>query len=199
MIKAIIFDLSEVYLKGLKGAEKHIAPVLQIPEKKVWDALSSPELISFFHGQISEEDYLEAVIKKNKWDINIETLKKLIRKNFEEIEGTREIIEELKRRDYQLGLLSVHTKEWIEYCNKKFDYHKFFDSILYSFEVAVSKPDKRAYEMILKLGKKAEECLFIDDMEKNIQAAREMGINAIVFKNSSQLKKELKSYALSVE
>jgi len=199
MINTIIFDLAEVYLKGVLDVEHYLEPILNIKHNEILDGLGGDELNQLFKGEISEEKYWEEIIKKNNWDISINDLKINIRKNFQEIKGTREIIENLKNQGYRLGLLSVHCKEWVEHCNKKFDYHKLFHSTLYSFEIGLLKPEKKVYQEILnKLGKSALECLFIDDSENNIKAAKELGINTIHFRNAEQLKIDLEKYSISV-
>ncbi len=200
MITTIIFDLSEVYLKGLLGIQHCLEPILKINANKIYPKLKGEELVALFHGELTEEEYWKKIILKNKWKIDINSLKKAARENFEEIEGVREIIKKLKERRFKLGLLSIHTKEWVDYCEKKFDYHKLFHSILYSFEVGISKPDKKIYELILeKLESKPGECIFIDDNEKNLIPAQELGIKTILFKNSKQLRKELTSLLYSSE
>ena len=87
----------------------------------------------------------------------------------------------------------MHAKEWIEYCEKKFDYHKLFDSVLYSFDASALKNGKVIFELILeKLDAKPEQCIFIDDVQGNLDIAKSLGIDTIIFKNSDQLEKELK-------
>jgi epoxide hydrolase-like predicted phosphatase len=192
MITTIIFDLGEVYLYGLFKAYEPLSKSLKISTEKIHNILQGEDLQIFFHGKISEDEYWKRIISKNQWKISIKDIKKIVRKSFKEVEGTREIIEELNKKGYKLGLLSVHTKEWVDHCEKKFDYHKLFHSKLYSFEVALCKPDKRVYELLLeKLKSKPKECLFIDDMIKNVEAAEELGIKAIQFKDAEHLKSEL--------
>ena len=157
------------------------------------------EFKKLMEGKITEDKFWNQIISRNKWTVKINHFKKAIRDNFAEIEGTREIIEKLKNKGYKLGLLSDHAKEWVDYCNKKFDYHKLFHSTQYSFEVECCKTDKKAFKLILKkLGEIPEDCLFIDDNEKNIKVAKSMGLNRIQFKNSEQLKKELKTFAINL-
>lgn len=200
MITTIIFDLAEVYLKGLLGVENFLVTKLRIPAKEIHQKFHGEDLTDFFQGRISEEKYFEKIIIKNKWEISVDFLKDAVRKNFEEIEGTREIIEKLKKKGYKLGLVSVHSKEWIDYCEKKFDYHKLFDSVLYSFEIGICKPDKKIYEKILQeMQVKPTECLFIDDSLINIRYAKELGMNAIQFKNSSQLIEELAILSINID
>lgn len=197
MIKAIIFDLAETLIQGIVSVHEYLEQVLQIEIKH--ENLHINELEELFHGKISEDTYWEAMIRIHGWNISLDKLKKAVRNNFIEITGTRKIIEELKHNGYKLGLLSVHAKEWVEYMNKVYDYHKLFDAISYSYIEAVSKPDKKAYEIILnRLGVKPNESIFIDDNPRFVKAAEAIGIKGIVFKNPQQLREELKKLKIDL-
>lgn len=200
MIKTIIFDLAEVYLNGIIGVERYLEPILGIKDySKAREALDGREFREFMHGKISEEEYWLCIIQKNRWNLKVGDLKKLIRKNFNEIPGTRSIIESLKKNRYKLGLLSVHGKEWIEYCERKYDYHRLFDEVSYSYETGVSKPNRKAYQTILKkLNSRPEESLFIDDSKTNTDAAKAVGLEIIIFENPEQLRMELKNFRVKV-
>lgn len=192
MIKAIIFDLSEVLLTGVKETgealkEKHD---LDTGDKKSPFFVSSME--EFFHGNVSEDEYLDEVLKEYPALESKEKLKNHIRENFREIDGTREVIARLKEKGYKLALLSIHGREWIEDCQQKFNHHDLFDVIAYSYEDKVSKPDKKSYELVIeRLGVKADECIFIDDHLQNIKAAEELGVTGIQFFNAKQLESDL--------
>lgn len=122
-------------------------------------------------------------------------MKNAVRKNFKEINGTRKIIEKLKQKGFRLGLLSNNAKEWVEYCEINYKYHKLFDAVLYSCEVGISKPNKDIFKLILKkLKVKPQETLYIDDYIKNINSAKKLGINAIHFITPSDLKKKLREF-----
>ncbi|MFA5926030.1 MAG: HAD family phosphatase [Parcubacteria group bacterium] len=198
MIKAIIFDLSEVYLRGLLGTH-------EILTKRLKKKIESTELLTkdtkkFFEGKMTEDEFWRTLRNKSKWDIRVKELKKIVRMNFGEIEGTREIIEKLKKRGYKLGLLSVHTREWVAHCEKRFDYHRLFHSIMYSFEAAVCKPERKAYELILeKINSEPGDCLFIDDNLENLVAAEKLGIKTIHFKSAVQLKRDLKKMGVKIK
>ena len=117
-----------------------------------------------------------------------------MRQNFVEIPGTRRIIEELRQKGFKLGLLSVHAREWINYCNRKYHYHHLFNTVLYSFQTGLSKPDPRCYELALKqLTSTASETIYIDDLEKNLIPARQLGMTTIQFSDAPQLKEQLVS------
>lgn len=198
MITTIIFDLGETYINGMMGVEHLLEPILNLKAKDIYPKLHTGDLTSLFHGEITEKEYLKKAINENNWKIGLNQFKKLIRNNFYEIEGVRDIIKELKP-NYKLGIISVHVKEWIEHCNKKFQIHKLFHSTLYSFEVGMQKPDIRMYKLMLKrLNVPPEECLFIDDREKNLIPARKLGIITILFKNAKQLRNKLNKLGIKI-
>lgn len=199
MIKTIIFDLAEVYLHGFVGVENRLTSVLNLEPTEIGARMKGPEFRPYMEGKMTENEFWKSIIDRNNWKINMKEFKKAIRDNFEEIHGTREIIENLKKQGYKLGLLSDHTREWIDYCNKKFDYHKLFHSTQYSFEVECCKTDKKTFEILLeKLGEKPENCLFIDDKLRNVELAKSLKINAIQFKDPEKLKKDLTSFSIKV-
>jgi len=67
-----------------------------------------------------------------------------------------------------------------------------FERIYSKDGVGMKKTDPKAYEFIAKnLGKKVEEILFIDDTEKNVEAAKKAGLQTIVYKSNEQLFKQL--------
>jgi putative hydrolase of the HAD superfamily len=197
MIKTIIFDLGEVYLKGFLGMEHYLEDLFLIPAKEILNKIKNEDFMYLIEGKISEEEYWKRVIRKNSLEIDINLLKQAVRKNFSEIKGTRKIIEKLKLKGYKLGLLSLHAKEWIEYCEEKFSFHKLFDSVLYSFEIDTCSFDETFYkEMLKKLNSKPNECIIIDDEESNLLPAKKLGIKTILFKNPKQLKEQLESLRL---
>jgi FMN phosphatase YigB (HAD superfamily) len=56
----------------------------------------------------------------------------------------------------------------------------------------MEKPDPEIYSAVLNdLNCEADEAIFIDDKEENVNSAREMSINSILYKNFRQLKKDL--------
>ncbi len=191
-ITTIIFDLGETYINTTQGLEARLEPILGRATAQIYSEMQGRDLLEFFRGKISEDEYWARAIRNNGWKADAATLKRAVRENLYEIKGTREIIEALKARGFRLGVLSIHGREWIDYCESRFGYHKFFDSTEYSFEAGVFKPDEKAYLRILKkLGARAEECLFIDDNPGNLPPAEKLGIRTILFRNPIKLKKDL--------
>lgn len=60
------------------------------------------------------------------------------------------------------------------------DMHNLFTNIYYSHEIGFHKPDREAWEYVIKdAGIKPEETLFLDDNIHNIKASQELGFMAI--------------------
>lgn len=58
-----------------------------------------------------------------------------------------------------------------------------FDDIVCSADVGMAKPEARLYALAAeRLGLSASECVFVDDLERNIDAAREAGMHSVHFR-----------------
>lgn len=191
----VVFDLSEVLLSGLLGTEHALAMRLGISSEQI--DFRIPELQLLFEGKISEVSYWESLLRERGWPVDINTLKLMVRENFTEIEGTRKIIKDVRQAGYKVVLFSVHASEWIEFCEEKFRHGEMFELSIYSFEIGLCKPDRAAFDFLLaKVNMPAREILFIDDSERNIQSAGEMGIQTVLFRSANQLRFELVSLGM---
>jgi FMN phosphatase YigB (HAD superfamily) len=73
-----------------------------------------------------------------------------------------------------------------------FPFMKCVEGGTYSFMVGSMKPEPLIYEIaIKKSGFRPEEILFIDDLEANVQAAQNQGINTIHYVDFSSFSQEL--------
>lgn len=89
--------------------------------------------------------------------------------------------ENLKTR-FKLGILSNDVKEWSEYLRKKYNLDRLFELVVISGNVGFRKPCKDIFEILLIRSKaKPNDCIFIDDREKNLETAKNLGIYAIKF------------------
>ncbi len=116
-----------------------------------------------------------------------------------EISGTVEILRALKHAGYRLYGLSNWSAEKFALVETEFPFLQWFDEIVVSGRVGLIKPDPRIFTLLLeKIGLRAEECLFIDDAEKNIVVARELNFQTIHFQSPEQLARELERHGIAV-
>ena len=75
---------------------------------------------------------------------------------------------------------------------KKYGYYYIFDEVILSCEIGYYKPDPKAYDILLKKIRVPPSCcIFIDDREINIKAAKKKGITGITFKSFDDLQIQL--------
>jgi len=108
------------------------------------------------------------------------------------ITGTVEILHRLKKQRYKLYALSNWSAETHQRIRYQYEFFDWFDGIILSGEVKLVKPDPKIYELLLEqAGVPAEDCLFIDDSLKNIEAAKELRFQTIHFQTPEQLETDL--------
>ena len=174
MIKVIAFDLVGVLVN-----EKDIR--LSCTEKK---------LERLFGDNISDDIYLKDAEKivKNKNDI-IPITKNIIEKLYKIKEEN--LIRNLKKKynNIKIIIATNHVTFVKDYIKNNF---KEVDDIIISAQINKIKPDKGFYKYIIdKYLISSEELLFLDDNEKNISSAKEIGINTIYVKKDIALYDEI--------
>ena len=103
-------------------------------------------------------------------------------------------IEELKERGYGVYIISNFGETAFAKCQGALDFLEKTDGAVIKKKKKLVKPDYEIYHLLCrKYGLDERECVFIDDTEKNVKAAREIGMKGIVFHNLAQAKEELKS------
>lgn len=196
MIKAIIFDFAGPIMTW---DNNEIYKKYEIKYSLKTDSLSNL-MDEYLHGaNLGEYENFFDFYKKTKPSINL-TLEKL-NDIFQEAQSTvrvrPEMISYIKilSKKYKIAILSNFTSGLEDLLKDAFIIRHLFDVVVSSYNLKISKPDPKIYyhtlETLEKLNVKADEAVFIDDMERNVQAAKALGIEGIIFKNFYQFKKEL--------
>ena len=116
--------------------------------------------------------------------------------------GAAALVTELHEKGYPLYVLS----------NASQDFHKYFDSIpgseylprerrFVSSDYRLLKPEHEIYQLFFKTYSLApESCVFIDDNPCNVEAARRLGMCAVVHRGDmARLRRELRELGVDVE
>ena len=93
----------------------------------------------------------------------------------------------LRAEGYRMALLTNNVREWELRWRALAPIDEIFELVIDSAFVGMRKPDPEIYELtVTGLGVPASECLFIDDIEVNCEAARAAGMSAVVFCDTGQ-------------
>ncbi len=194
MIKTFIFDLGNVIVPFETNSK--FKPLQQFTRLKPEDiqekVLLSKEIRLFERGEISSRDVFDFVKKTLDSEMNFE--------QFVENWNGIFILEPILSEDfigklsekYKLLILSDTNKIHFEFIKQNFPVLKYFDDFVLSYEVGVLKPSKEIFQIAVeKAGCLPEECFFTDDIEKNVAAAKNLGINTVQFISAEQFEKYL--------
>ena len=88
---------------------------------------------------------------------------------------------------FELVLLSNDVSEWSAHITAHHNLDRFFAQKIVSGDVRCRKPDRKIFEIALeRMRKEPEECLFVDNSVNNLMAAKELGINPVLFNRDNE-------------
>jgi putative hydrolase of the HAD superfamily len=182
MIKAIIFDCFGVLTKDLWHEFTMSLPADQAERARELNRAYDAALISkeTFLQQVQE------VTGRSSEAIN-QLLDVEVHKNTELLNYIRKL-----KPTYKIGLLSNVGTSWIRDTFLTDSELTLFDDMIFSFEVGITKPDPRIFDLTAqRLDARAEECVLVDDIDRYCAAARGIGMQTIVYNNFAQMRTAL--------
>jgi epoxide hydrolase-like predicted phosphatase len=202
MIKYVIFDMGGVIkmqsaspgMSPTKLSFHKLAGYAGVDPEKMLEFIKSAE-ISVTNGKMSEKEFFDQMKKKLAIKHSSRQLRITVEKYFSEMSRlNRGVVSILKsvKKNYIVGLVTdvypMHVRS-----NRKDNIYDHFKYVVTSLEAGQTKAEgSRAFRMILKKMKALpDECVFIDDKEKNLAFAGKLGMKTIHFKNARQLRSEL--------
>lgn len=194
-IKTIIFDIGNV-LADFKWEEyyRKFGFSEAILERIAKATVGSSVWHAFDRGGMTDEEILQAFIEN---DPGIETELRAVFENIQGMVVKNEYaipwIKELKEKGYQVLVLSNFSHKAHVDCMDALEFLQYVDGGILSYQDKVIKPMPEIYSLLLeRYHLKGEECVFLDDLQRNLDGAGDFGIHTILFKNQTQAKEELK-------
>lgn len=196
MIKNVIFDIGNVLVDFRWRAlmdDLHLSKEAQERfEKSVFGSCWWHDLD---HGTIDEAD---AVLHLRESNAEFEEAFDMVWNHRDKLVSPYSYsvpwIHSLKERGFCVYLLSNYPKDIFNLHteNGSFPFLPYVDGKVVSGFVRMIKPDRDIYECLLdKYQLDAQECVFLDDREENIEGAKKTGMQGIVFHNYEQASAEL--------
>lgn len=194
MINTVIFDIGNVLIdfdwegfihRMFPGRRELIAEL----DAAVWgggrwdrlDAGDEPEQV--FTSIIAHDPKHEKELRKVFANVG-DTLRKR--------PATPAWLKDVKSRGYRVLYLSNYSRYVMGLNPDVLDFLPLMDGGIFSCDVKLIKPDRRIYEALAeKYDLTPPECVFIDDIERNVNAARDFGYKAIQFVSLRQAQEDL--------
>lgn len=199
-IKAIIFDAGGVIIEQHNQLDE-FAKIFKPSDKQLFWKKIKHYVGPLHKGEISEKEYWKRIANSENIDPKI-IPQNLWTKNYEKTTKiNKSVVDLIKnlRKNYKTILISNTIKPHV-IVNRKRKLFENFDDVLNSNEVHLLKDASEIFKFALERDKlDAQECVFIDDIQKFIKIANSIGIRGILFKNINQLKKELVSLGVNID
>lgn len=202
MIKNIILDIGDVLVRlNMHVFFKNKGYDEQTVTRIVKATFFSPVWKELDRGAWSFDEILDGFVKN---DTEIEEILRHIFDDMNEFiiayPYASEWICGLRESGFRVYCLSNISDKICRDCAKEFEFLKFTDGRVLSYEEKLIKPDPAIYCLLLeRYDLKADECIFIDNLENNVNAARKLGMYGIVFQNQLQAENEIKAIRRSLE
>ncbi len=151
--------------------------------------------ISFMKGEISESEYWNQLNKSYGLSIH-DTISDEFKKWKGLIVNDKilSLVHETKAKGYKTALLT-NVIEPTYNVLKAAGCYDHFDEVIASCKVKLAKPEREIYELSLnRLDTTASQSIFIDDKQKNLDPAIEMGFHVILAENPQQIINDLRRY-----
>ena len=193
-ISTIIFDLGGVMVwTHWSRLTEPLARLIGATPDDVMERIRTGDAyFPYMRGELDFSGFHRKLTEDLGLDLMPDELLELWNSILEPNEAINPIVKRLKGR-YRLAIGSNTDHSHFARGNEVQTATLDFDDEIVSFELGVCKPDPEFFRRgLAKLGVAPDECLFIDDLEDNVDAARSLGITGIRFESAEQLEGELK-------
>ncbi len=194
MIKNIIFDVGNVLaIADWPKVFERVGIEPELYEPLARATVRSSCWNEFDRGVMSDEEIINGCIAiAPEYEKQIRLLFAHLDRIVEVPSYSAQWLKSFKDKGYRVYILSNFARTAFEACRPAFDFLKYADGEVVSYQVKEVKPDKAIYDCLCsKYNILPEESVFTDDLPANIEAAVSYGFHGVVFKNYQQADEEI--------
>jgi putative hydrolase of the HAD superfamily len=204
-LRAIISDFGGVLTTPLLGSfaacqdKTGIPPeALGMAMQRIAEAEGEHPLYELERGRITEAAFLERLGGELVTELGHRPeLHRFSEIYFDALETNEPMIDLMRRlraSGLRMALLTNNVREWEPHWRSMMPVDEVFELVVDSAFVGMRKPEPEIYELTLERLRALDgasdlapsECLFVDDVQPNVEAARALGLNAVHFQTNDQ-------------
>jgi putative hydrolase of the HAD superfamily len=206
MIQAVVSDFGGVLTTPLLQAFDRVQEDIDVPGEAYAAAMAHSlqhdgvhPLYALERGEISEAEFLARVERGLEPVLGRPVaLHGLGERLMEALHPNRELFDfytQLRREHgIRFALCTNNVREWESQWRAKLPIDALFEVVVDSAFVGTRKPEPEIYALTLeRLGLPGDACAFVDDLERNVVAARHAGLHGIVYRDTAQAIAELQA------
>jgi putative hydrolase of the HAD superfamily len=206
-VKALISDFGGVLTTPLMGSfmalqdEIGIEPgALGRAMQRIAERDGEHPLYELERGRVSEADFLGTLTRELEPELGHRPqLHRFSEIYFDALEVNGPMIgvmRDARERGFRMALLTNNIREWEPLWRAMLPVDEIFEVVVDSAFVGMRKPEPEIYELTVERlgdGLGPADCLFVDDVEVNIDAARNLGMEAVHFQSNDQAIPEIEA------
>jgi putative hydrolase of the HAD superfamily len=197
-LRALITDLGGVLTTPLFDAFAAVEEHLGVPVAALGRAMATATerhginpLFELEVGQISEQEFLarleDALEEGLGRRVTLDGFSDRWWAGMSPEPATQELVAAVRAAGYRTALLTNNVREWEPRWRTMLPVDELFDVVVDSAFVGLRKPDAAIYRLTCeRLGVAPEACVFLDDLEANVNAARQLGMTAVHHREPEQ-------------
>ncbi|XP_059317504.1 flavin mononucleotide hydrolase 1, chloroplatic isoform X2 [Lycium ferocissimum] len=164
--------------------------LFRMPMKELLECKHPTAWIEFEKGLISEDELSRKFFMDGR-SFDIQGLKNCMRRGYSYLEGVEGLLHSLKENGYEIHAFTNYPI-WFQMIEDELKLSNYLSWTFCSCVFGKRKPDPDFYlEVVKHLNVEASNCIFVDDRMKNVEAAIELGLKGLQFKNADLLRKDL--------
>jgi putative hydrolase of the HAD superfamily len=166
--------------------------------QRIADRDGAHPLFELEKGRLTEGDFLQRIADELEPELGhrpeMHRFSEIYFDALEPNEPMIDLMRELRGRGLRMALLTNNVREWEPLWRAMVPIDELFEVVVDSAFVGCRKPERRIYEIVLeRIGLPADACLFVDDVEVNCEAARELGMTPVHFRANDQAIEEIRA------
>jgi putative hydrolase of the HAD superfamily len=144
-------------------------------------------------GELTEAEFTAIVQSQLPDEIQLDGFRETYFEHLHPNEPMIELMRDLRGRGLRMAMLTNNIREWEPFWRAKLPVDEIFEVVVDSAFVGMRKPERGIYELTLdRLGDvRAEECVFVDDVDVNCAMAVELGMTVVHYVSPEQATAEI--------
>jgi len=192
-VEVIFFDFGGVLAK--EGFRKGLMTIGERngmdPETFLQTAFDLSFSEGFVTGRLDEKEFWHILRSHTGVRGTVELFRDTVLSGFEIRDWMIELVKKLKASGVRMAILSDQTT-WLDEIDKQYNFFQWFERVFNSYYIGMSKREAALFDYALnEMGVRAEQTLFVDDNQGNIQRAHQKGLHTIHYQNRKDFEKEL--------
>jgi HAD superfamily hydrolase (TIGR01509 family) len=201
-IRAIIFDIGRVLVRlDIAGAMSGLAGSISLAPEETWAAIEhDPRWRDWQEGRLSPRDWQLHICRRLGVEMGFEQFSEVWNRVLDPKPLIDPALLECLSKHYCLAVLSNTDPIHVAELEKKFDFFRFFKKRIYSCAIGACKPSPLIFREALRACKvTADNALYVDDISAYVEAAKQLGMQGIVFQSAEQLVFDLKNMGIALK